>query len=69
MKEGVRIEFHTAWCKGCGLCAAFCPTKSLAVEHGKIKLSEENNCVGCGFCEKICPDYVITVTRDGKEQI
>ena len=29
-KETTTIDIYKAWCKGCGICAAFCPTGALA---------------------------------------
>lgn len=59
-------------CKGCGICAGFCP-------RGVLRMSEEVNsrgfrvpavvdesrCTGCGLCELLCPDYAIAVRRSG----
>ncbi len=29
-KETPNIDIYKAWCKGCGICAAFCSTGALA---------------------------------------
>lgn len=51
-------------CKGCGICAAFCPKKVLAVsELGKITIVNPDDCIGCGQCELRCPDYAIFVDK------
>ncbi len=47
------------WCKGCGLCAAFCPRGVLVLEIGKINIQNPENCIKCGLCQQICPDYAI----------
>ena len=52
------------WCKGCGICAAFCPKKVLAVnEVGKVEAVAEENCIKCGQCEMRCPDYAILLDK------
>ena len=54
MKSEITIK--TVRCKGCGICAAFCPKSVLAVsELGKIQ------------CELRCPDYAIFVDRVKEE--
>jgi 2-oxoglutarate ferredoxin oxidoreductase subunit delta len=61
-------------CKGCGLCAAFCP-------RAVLKLSDELNsmgyhyvevandkCTGCTQCVVMCPDVAIEiVSLEAKE--
>ena len=57
MKRVLTIE--PAWCKGCGICVAFCPKNSLELVAEKVKLKEDGSCVLCGMCELRCPDYAI----------
>lgn len=47
------------WCKGCGVCARYCPKKVLEVSRGKIKIVKPDECIKCGLCELRCPDYAI----------
>lgn len=47
------------WCKGCGICVAFCPKTALELFHGKVRLKDSESCVLCGMCEMRCPDYAI----------
>ena len=50
------------WCKGCGLCVAFCPGKVLEMNAlGKAEALSPEECLNCGFCELHCPDFAITV--------
>jgi 2-oxoglutarate ferredoxin oxidoreductase subunit delta len=70
-KETPDIDIYKAWCKGCGICATFCPTGALAMDetsHPYVK--DINKCINCGWCEMRCPDFAITVakkTNDEKE--
>lgn len=47
------------WCKGCGICVAFCPKKILGLKNEKIEILDIDNCIKCGQCELRCPDYAI----------
>ncbi|MFO7951966.1 MAG: 4Fe-4S binding protein [Bacillota bacterium] len=49
------------WCKGCGICVAFCPREALFLdERGKAKKDMEK-CRSCGTCETFCPDFAISL--------
>lgn len=54
-----KLVIEPGWCKGCGICAAFCPAGALEVVNGKARLKEDAKCVLCGTCEMRCPDYAI----------
>ena len=57
-----RVVVYPDWCKGCGICAAFCPKKVFAVGlDGKAQVVNEEACVNCGFCEPHCPDFAVMV--------
>ena len=47
------------WCKGCGICVAFCPVKILTLENEKVKVVSPEKCTSCGLCEMRCPDFAI----------
>ncbi|MBW6462878.1 MAG: indolepyruvate ferredoxin oxidoreductase subunit alpha [Dethiobacteria bacterium] len=51
------------WCKGCGICIAFCPREALFLdEKGKAEKNNEK-CTCCGICETFCPDFALTVVK------
>lgn len=54
-----QLIIEPSWCKGCGICAAFCPKEALELKHGKIHLKDKCSCILCGMCEIRCPDYAI----------
>lgn len=63
MKE---IKINEKWCKGCGICADFCPKKVFDHAHlGARPVPERvGECIGCGLCELRCPDFAITLVRE-----
>ena len=54
-----RLVVEPEWCKGCGICAAFCPRQVLELVKEKIRIKAPEQCVHCGQCEMRCPDYAI----------
>ena len=56
------VSINVRWCKGCGICVAFCPKKALSIEGEKAK-ADQSKCVACGMCELYCPDLAIIVDR------
>ncbi|THB68623.1 MAG: 4Fe-4S dicluster domain-containing protein [Desulfovibrio sp.] len=64
-KKGLTtVAIYPDWCKGCGLCAAFCPKKVFEMDPvaGKARVVNEEECVNCGFCELHCPDFAIVLS-------
>ena len=64
------IVVDTNKCKGCGVCVANCPTKTIGLSHevnGKgynfAYMANPEACIGCTNCATVCPDSVITVYR------
>jgi 2-oxoglutarate ferredoxin oxidoreductase subunit delta len=56
------IDIYRAWCKSCGICAAFCPKQCLQLdEEGAPVVVDTDRCTGCGWCELHCPDFAISV--------
>jgi 2-oxoglutarate ferredoxin oxidoreductase subunit delta len=61
-KKEPNIDVFRAWCKGCGICVAFCPSGALAKdETGQPFVQDASKCIRCGWCEMRCPDFAITV--------
>jgi 2-oxoglutarate ferredoxin oxidoreductase subunit delta len=56
------IDIYRAWCKECGICAAFCPRECIALDdEGRPVVAHPGRCTGCRFCELHCPDFAISV--------
>ena len=52
------------YCKGCGVCASFCPCQVLEVRNEKVHIANPDKCIGCRLCEKLCPDYAIYFSEE-----
>ena len=64
-KAPTRININREWCKGCGICVAFCPKKVLEMDRqDKPVVRHLDECNGCGMCELRCPDMAIEVMRE-----
>jgi 2-oxoglutarate ferredoxin oxidoreductase subunit delta len=64
-----RINIYRDWCKGCGLCAAFCPRQCLSLDaEGRPVVEKSERCTGCRWCELHCPDFAICVREKDKDQ-
>ncbi|SMF39184.1 2-oxoglutarate ferredoxin oxidoreductase subunit delta [Desulfovibrio gilichinskyi] len=65
-----KVTIFPDWCKGCGICAAFCPAKVMELnDQGKAVVVREEECINCGFCELHCPDFAIMVQPKVDDEI
>ncbi len=55
-------------CTGCGLCTEFCRFDAIALNNGKIEISEIN-CDGCALCSRICPENAIRMVSGNKSRL
>ncbi|MEW6665095.1 MAG: ferredoxin family protein [Thermodesulfobacteriota bacterium] len=63
-KAGAVVEINRDWCKGCGICVAFCPGKALEKDdREKACWVRPEECNACGICELRCPDMAIEVRK------
>ena len=67
-KTPPRINIFKAWCKGCGICAAFCPKRSLPSTRAALPMCGTALCARCGLCELRCPDFAITIDEERGEE-
>jgi 2-oxoglutarate ferredoxin oxidoreductase subunit delta len=59
-----KIVIFGTWCKGCGICVAFCPTGVLALDKdGHPVVVAPEKCTACHWCDTHCPDLAIVVQR------
>lgn len=63
-----KIRIDIKHCKGCGLCAAFCPKGVLAISSSisrmglnPVEVVDQGNCSGCLNCATMCPDACIEI--------
>jgi 2-oxoglutarate ferredoxin oxidoreductase subunit delta len=65
-----KIEVLQERCKGCLLCAQFCPKQNIepsgqlnAKGYFSARMIDEKNCTGCKICAIMCPDVAIEVYK------
>lgn len=58
MHNEISPKVKEAECKGCGLCAKYCPTSAIRVRGKKAHIDPEK-CIGCGECFVTCVNSAI----------
>lgn len=64
-----QMIINAKWCKGCALCADYCPKKVLDIANiGDVPVfARGGDCVGCRRCEVICPERAIHLEQKEEE--
>jgi len=64
-----KLFIEEKYCKGCGICVEFCPTKALKTSkkmnpRGYFPPESDNmeKCKKCSLCSLLCPDFAIVVS-------
>ena len=66
-KRTANIVINRDFCKGCGICVAFCPAHVLELgEDEKAFVKRLDDCTACGLCEMRCPDMAIEVQTEAE---
>ena len=65
MEPKKRVIINRDWCKGCGICVAFCPKEVLVLDdRDKACWAYPEKCISCGLCELRCPDMAIELEEN-----
>lgn len=62
-------------CKGCGLCVAVCPNKTIVIstisnKNGYLPAqTDSRDCTGCAACAIVCPEAIIKVFRESSGRV
>jgi len=67
-KKQYKVVFNRDRCKGCELCASFCPKKIIEMDtqvnakgYCPAKITRQEECIGCLSCATVCPDCAIEI--------
>lgn len=63
-KRKAKVAIREQWCKGCGICVAFCPLKVLGLSEENKPYVKNDVCNGCRLCERLCPDFAIDIGEE-----
>ncbi|MBQ3303687.1 MAG: 4Fe-4S binding protein [Clostridia bacterium] len=67
-KKQYKVVFNRDRCKGCELCASFCPKKIIEMDtqvnakgYCPATITRQEECIGCQSCTTVCPDCAIEI--------
>ena len=67
-KKQYKVVFDRERCKGCELCATFCPKKIIEMDtqvnakgYCPAMIVNQADCIGCLSCATVCPDCAIEI--------
>ena len=69
------VTFDEGRCKGCELCATFCPKKIIGMSktvnskgYSVATMLDQESCIGCCSCAVMCPDGAIAVFNTEEDE-
>jgi len=75
MARRFEVRLLMANCKGCGICAHYCPAGVLEMSdeftprgYHPPRKKEGVECMGCRNCELMCPDFGIFIEEMGQDK-
>ncbi|PIE52910.1 4Fe-4S ferredoxin [Candidatus Fermentibacteria bacterium] len=65
VKRKPAVHIFPDWCKGCGICIAFCPKQVLAMgKDQKARVAHPEKCIECALCARRCPEFAVFVSGE-----